>query len=58
MSRRTLGILAGMVGSAVGAWWWARNRGAQQSAQQLAPARDHGTVILDNTPTAVEGGVL
>ena len=58
MSRRTLGILAGMVGSAVGAWWWARNRSAQQSARQMTPARDHGTVIFDNTPTVVEGGVL
>jgi hypothetical protein len=47
-----------MVGSAVGAWWWARYRSPQQSGQRLAPARDHGTVIFDNTPTAVEGDVL
>ena len=58
VSRRTLGILAGMFGSAVGAWWWARIRNAQQSTRQMTPARDHGTVIFDNTPTAVEGGVL
>jgi len=24
----------------------------------MTPARDHGTVIFDNTPTVVEGGVL
>jgi hypothetical protein len=58
LSRRTLGILASMVGSAVGAWWWARSRSPQAQADGLMPARDHGTVIFDNTPTAVEGDVL
>jgi len=58
LSRRTLGILAGMVGSAVGAWWWTRYRTPQLSAQRPSPGRDHGTVIFDNTPTAVEGDVL
>ena len=32
--------------------------GQRQSGQRLMPARDHGTVIFDNTPTAVEGDVL
>lgn len=46
MSKRTYGILAGVIGSAVGAWWWSRQR-------QLSPvARERGTVIFDNTPTA------
>jgi hypothetical protein len=58
LSRRTLGILAGMVGSALGAWCWARYRSPEQSGQRLAPARDPGTVIFDNTPTAVESDVL
>ena len=46
MSKRTYGILAGVIGSAVGAWWWSRQR-------QHAPAlRERGRVIFDNTPTA------
>ena len=57
MNRRTLGILAGVVGSALGTWWWARQRMAGHASQHLA-ARDHGTVIFKNTPTAVEGNVI
>ena len=46
MSRRTYGILAGVIGSALGAWWYSRRR-------TLAGAgADRGTVIFDNTPTA------
>ena len=47
MSRRTYGILAGVIGSALGAWWYSRRR--------ATPGRrpvDRGTVIFDNTPTA------
>jgi hypothetical protein len=49
-----------MVGSAVGAWWLARQRSTSAQADQvrLTPARDHGTVIFHNAPTAVEGDVL
>ena len=49
-----------MVGSAVGAWWWARQRSTSAHAdqQRLTPARDHGTVIFHNTPTPVEGDIL
>jgi len=50
VSRRTLGILATFVGSALGAWWIA--------SQRRATAYDHaavrGTVIFDNTPTAAD----
>lgn len=49
MSTRTYGILAGVIGSALGAWWYSRRRTA---APSLTPTRDHGTVIFDNTPTA------
>ena len=49
MSRRTYGILAGLIGSAVGAWWYSRRR---PSTPALTPGREHGTVIFDNTPTA------
>jgi hypothetical protein len=46
MSRRTYGILAGVIGSALGAWWYSRRRPV------AAPQTDRGTVIFDNTPTA------
>ena len=58
MSKRTFGILAGVVGSAVGAWWWNRQRTSDYNAQRLTPARDHGTVIFHNTPQPVEGDVI
>jgi hypothetical protein len=47
MSRRTYGIIAGMVGSALGAWWYSRRRAASN-----APSRDRGTVIYHNAPAA------
>ncbi|MEO8521094.1 MAG: hypothetical protein ABI603_07015 [Acidobacteriota bacterium] len=49
MSKRTYGILAGVIGSAMGAWWWSRQQSAV-SADANPP--DRGTVIFDNTPTA------
>lgn len=50
MTKRTYGILAGMIGTAVGAWWWARQR-----TQAPAPATpERGTTIFHNTPTATE----
>jgi len=58
VSKRTFGILAGVVGSAVGAWWWNRQRVAQESVRQLTPARDHGTVIFHHTPQPVEGDII
>jgi hypothetical protein len=58
MSKRTLGILATVVGSAFGAWWVTTQR-RSRSARNLLPARDQGTVIFDNTPVASEvEGVL
>lgn len=47
MTSRTYGILAGVLGSALGAWWYSRRRAAP--GRQKA---DRGTVIFDNTPTA------
>lgn len=46
MSKRTYGILA-VIGSAVGAWWWARQRGAAFRVD----SSDRGTIIFHNTPT-------
>jgi hypothetical protein len=47
MSIRTYGILASVIGSALGAWFWNRHRSGRGSA-----AAERGTVIFDNTPTA------
>ena len=58
MTKRTFGILAGVVGSAVGAWFWNRQRLAQRDAQELTQARDHGTVIFHNTPRPAEGDII
>ena len=44
VTRRTYGILAGVIG--FGAWWWAR----QRNADNRAAAADRGTVIFRNTP--------
>jgi hypothetical protein len=54
VSRRTLGILATVAGSAIG-WWWTTQRRAAVSRR--LPARDYGIVIFDNTPTISENAV-
>ena len=51
MSTRTFGILATLVGSAIGAWWMMNQRRGRNAAA-LTPPRVHGTVIFDNTPSA------
>lgn len=50
MTKRSWGILATMFGSAVGAWWFTTQRRSRSAS--LAAARERGTVIFDNTPTA------
>ncbi len=53
LTRRTYGILAGLIG--VGAWWWARQRTSNEGSVQ------RGRVIYHNTPepTALSGeGVI
>lgn len=47
MTNRTYGILAGVLGSALGAWWYSRRRAAS-----LTDAPDRGVTIYSNTPTA------
>jgi hypothetical protein len=47
LNRRTYGILAGVIGSAVGAWWWTRQRARSVSTETV----DRGRVIFHNTPT-------
>ena len=58
VSKRTFGILASVVGSAVGAWFWNRQRIARQNVHEPTPAREHGTVIFHNTPRPVEGDII
>ena len=48
MTARTYGILAGVLGSAFGAWWYSRRRTSLASRTSA----ERGTVIYDNTPTA------
>ena len=48
MSNRTYGILASVIGSALGAWWFSRRRTASMNRS----AADRGRIIFDNTPTA------
>jgi hypothetical protein len=43
-----------MIGSALGAWWYSRYR----SRAAMMPARERGTVIFDNTPTASDTAVF
>ena len=47
MTKRTYGLLAGVLG--IGAWLYSRRR---TPAPKLTPARERGTVIFDNAPTA------
>ena len=54
VSRRTLGILATVAGSAIG-WWWTTQR--RSAVSKPMPGRDHGVVIFDNTPTVSENAV-
>lgn len=55
MTKRTFGILATVVGSAMGAWWLTQRR--SRLARLTGERPDRGTVIYDNTPTAtgIEG---
>jgi len=46
VSKRTYGILASVIGGALGAWWWARKRSATSSGTE------RGEVIFHNTPTS------
>jgi hypothetical protein len=48
MTARTYGILAGVLGSAFGAWWYSRRR----TSPAPRTTTERGTVIYANTPTA------
>ena len=46
MAKRTYGILAGIIGTAVGTWWWRR-----RTREQAQRSHERGTTIFDNTPS-------
>ncbi len=50
MTNKTYGLLASVIG--LGAWWYARKRASSNQNDHNYRARDRGTVIYDNTPTA------
>jgi len=61
VSKRTWGFVAGVIGSALGAWYFgsARRFGRGRAQAQLTPAREHGTVIFHNSPAPPDGeGIL
>jgi hypothetical protein len=53
LNTRTYGILAGVIGSALGAWWFSRYRG-----RTTMPVRDRGTVIFANTPITNDEAII
>jgi len=57
VSIRTLGLVATIVGSALGAWWWTSQR-ARSTRLRSLPRRDRGSVIFDNTPTAADADAI
>jgi hypothetical protein len=55
MTRNRYGLLAGIAGAALAAWYW-RSRMSARDSQQLATER--GEVIFRNTPVASSEGIL
>ena len=58
MTTRTYGILAGVIGSALGCLWYSRRRALNAPT---TPARDRGVTIFHNTPAPTplsEEGVI
>lgn len=51
MTKRNVGMLMTIVGSALGAWWLVTQQRARL-ARSSASNRHRGTVIFDNTPQA------
>ena len=51
MTRKRYGLLAGIAGAALAAWYWRRRSHANA-------ASDKGEVIFSNTPIASSEGIL
>jgi hypothetical protein len=54
MTRSRYGMIAGIAGAALAAWWWNRNRG--MAAQRATAGR--GEVIFHNHPATSSEGIL
>jgi hypothetical protein len=52
MTRSRYGLLAGIAGAALAAWYW-RRRGSHSN-----PAANKGEVIFSNTPVPSSEGIL
>lgn len=52
MTRSRYGMIAGIAGAALAAWWW-RRRGHEGTA-----GFEHGEVIYRNTPVPSSEGIL
>lgn len=46
MTRKTYGLIAGLIAAGVGTWWWRSRPGGAPAAE----VDTHGTVIFNNTP--------
>ena len=51
MTKRNVGMLMTIVGSALGAWWLVTQQRLRMT-RGSASTRERGTVIFDNTPQA------
>lgn len=57
MTKRNIGMLMAIVGSAIGTWWLVTQQRAR-TARVAASTHDRGTVIFDNTPHPSDTGAV
>ena len=57
MTKRNVGMLMAIVGSALGTWWLVTQQ-RTRTARAAALNRDRGTVIFNNTPQASEADAI
>ena len=57
MTKRNVGMLMAIVGSALGAWWLVSQQ-RSRAARPSRPSRERGSVIFDNTPQASGAEVI
>lgn len=57
MTKRNVGMLMAIVGSALGAWWVVTQQ-RSRTARASTANRERGTVIFVNTPQASDAGVI
>ena len=57
MTKRNVGMLMAIVGSALGAWWLVSQQ-RWRAARTSTRSRERGTVIFDNTPHATDAETI